>query len=103
MQQLKEWLDSISLVLFLSFCGGVALAAKKQERSLFGWVCICTVAVFSGMMAALVMDELKQLMPVSENLKYISVSLAAFSGGRVLEAWTERLMEIGRGIFGSRD
>ena len=102
MQQIRDFLDSVGLVVLLSLFGGVALAAKNRERSLWGLLCCCVVAVFTGLVTAFLMDELARLMPVSDNLKNICVSLAAFSGGSILERWIDRLADIAGAVFGQR-
>lgn len=47
MQQIRDFIDSVGLVVLLSLFGGVALAAKNRERSLWGLLCCCVVAVFN--------------------------------------------------------
>lgn len=100
MTQIVEWLDRMSLVLFLSLFGGVALAAKNKETTFRGVFCCCLVALFTGMVTADLMNEVAQYMPVSENLKNASVSLAAFSGGTVLENWIGRMSRLVEAVFG---
>ena len=97
MESVIEWLRSMVLVLLLSLMGGFAHAAQKREKSPWVWFCCSIVAMFSGVIVSMLLSELTS---TSEQLRTALSSLAAYSGGKVLDICYLRLAIFMDGILG---
>lgn len=97
MQNLKNWWDTMWLVVLLSTFAGFANVAKKKETSPWAWFCGAIVAVFSGIIVHMLLLELTS---VTNNLRVALASLAAYSGGSVLELCYARLAAVLESLIG---
>lgn len=99
MNDIREWISSMWLVLALSLLGGMARAAKCGERSLWSWFCSMLVALFSGVVTHMLLADLAAL---PETAKVACASVSAYSGGVILDALQARIAEMAGALLGSR-
>jgi len=92
-----EWLEKTWLVILMSILGGMARAAKCGERSIWSWACSCLVALFSGVVTHMLLQDLDGL---SETVRVACASVSAYSGGVMLDAMQERLVSLADVIVG---
>ncbi|EPR43139.1 hypothetical protein dsx2_2499 [Desulfovibrio sp. X2] len=93
----REWVGSMWLTIMLSVLGGMARAAKCRERSMWVWACSCLVALFSGVVTHMLLQDLTG---IPETVKVACASVSAYSGGSILDAMQGRIADLCAVIFG---
>jgi len=91
MGQMGEWIERMWLVIALSLFGGLAHSAKSREVSLRGWICSAIVALFSGVVTHMLMQDLTS---ISETVRVAISSVSAYSGGVILDALQARFVPV---------
>lgn len=86
-----EWLERMWLVIALSIFGGLARSARCNERSIRGWLCSAIVALFSGVVTHMLIQDLSY---ISETVRIGISSVSAYSGGVILDALQARFVPV---------
>ena len=94
---LWEYLERAGLVIALSLAGGLAGAVRRKECSFLAFLGSCVVALFSGMVTFMLLEDLNGL---SETVKAGIAGVSAYSGGSFLDAMRDRLASIAEIIIG---
>ncbi len=86
-----DWLQRMWLVIALSVFGGLARAARCNEHSIRGWACSAIVALFSGVVTHMLMQDMTA---ISETVRVGISSVSAYSGGVILDALQARFVPV---------
>lgn len=86
-----NWLQRMWLVICLSLLGGMARAAKCGERTFGGWFCSALVALFSGVVTHMLMQDITS---ISDTVRVACASVSAYSGGVLLDAVQARIADV---------
>ena len=71
--------------------GGMARAAKCGERTFGGWFCSALVALFSGVVTHMLMQDITS---ISDTVRVACASVSAYSGGVLLDAVQARIADV---------